>query len=145
MATTVIAFRPADRVAVLDALGIHRMPRIWACGDMQVLALSSATNKVLDALEINGISFNYATFPVKGSMSANSRGQVRYGHDGTVLHTNLVPDHTLAGVYSQSLPVEKVMDDVTRYRICFVCCGQDSWDNREENGQMHKMRNLLSQ
>lgn len=145
MTTTVIAFKPDDCVAVLEALGIRRMPKTWVCGDMQTMALSSQSNKVIEALEKAGISFNFAAFPVKDSMSTNSRGQVRYGHDGTVMYSNLVPDIELAGLYGQSLPGESVIDDATRYRICYVCCGQESWDNREENGQMHKLRNLLSE
>lgn len=145
MATTMVAFKPDDLVAVLEALSIHRMPRVWLCGDMRVLALSSGSNKVIDALTLQGISFNFATFPHKESMSASARGQVRYGHDGTVMYLNLIPDPGLAGVYSQSLLNDDKMDDVTRLRICVVCCGQESWEDREANGQMHKLRNLLSQ
>lgn len=145
MTTTVIAFKPDDCVAVLEALGIRRMPRTWVCGDMRVVSLSGSATAILFDLEKAGISFNYAAFPVKDSMSANARGQVRYGHDGTVMRSNLVPDVGLAGLYSQSLPGESVIDDTTRYRICYVCCGQESWDNREEHGQMHKLRNLLSE
>lgn len=145
MANTVIAFKPDDCVAVLEALGIHRMPKTWVCGDMQILSLSGSSAGILYRLKSAGISFNFASFPVKDSMSANARGQVRYGHDGTVLHANLVPDYVLAGAYGHYLPSELEMDDVTRCRICYVCCGQDSWDNREEYGQMHKLRNLLSE
>jgi hypothetical protein len=145
VATTAIGFKPDDCVAVLEALNIRKMPRIWSCGDMMVLLVSVQGGPVRDALWAAGISFNYACFPVKDSMSANQRGQFRYGHDGTIMHSNLVPDPGLAAVYERYLPRERGMDDVTRYRICHVCCGQESWDDREANGQMHKLRNLLTQ
>jgi hypothetical protein len=145
MATTAIGFKPDDCVAVLEALNIRKMPRIWSCGDMMVLLVSGNVSPIRLTLQAAGISFNYACFPVKDSMSANQRGQFRYGHDGTIMHSNLVPDPQLAAIYSQYLPGETSMDDVTRFRICYVCCGQDSWDDREEHGQMHKLRNLLSQ
>lgn len=145
MTTTAIGFKPDDCVAVLEALNIRKMPRIWSCGDMMVLLVSGHAAPVRHQLQEVGISFNYATYPVKDSMSASARGQVRYGHDGTELHSNLVPDPQLAAVYNRSLPGEQSMDDVMRFRVCFVCCGQEPWDDREANGQMHKLRNLLSQ
>lgn len=145
MATTAIGFKSDDCVAVLEALNIRKMPRIWECGDMTVLLLSGQAGKIGKALQAAGLSFNYATYPVKDSMSASQRGQVRYGHDGTELFSNLYPDPQLAAVYERFLPRESSMDDVTRFRICYVCCGQEPWDDREANGQMHKLRNLLSQ
>lgn len=145
MATTAIGFKPDDCVAVLEALNIRKMPRIWSCGDMMVLLVSGQAGKVGKPLQAAGLSFNYATYPVKESMAASQAGQVRYGHDGTEMYSNLVPDPQLAGVYSRFLPGDSVVDDVTRFRICHVCCGQEPWDDREANGQMHKLRNLLSQ
>jgi hypothetical protein len=145
MATTAVGFKPDDCVAVLEALNIRKMPRIWSCGDMMVLLVSGHAGQVCRTLQAQGISFNYATYPVKDSMHANQAGQVRYGHDGTDMNTNLVPDPQLAAIYNRSLPGESAMDDVTRFRICHVCCGQEPWDDREANGQMHKLRALLSQ
>lgn len=145
MATTVIGFKPDDCVAVLTALNIRKMPRIWSCGDMMVLLVSGHAGQVCRALQAAGLSFNYASYPVKGSMYANQSGQVRYGHDGTELYSNLVADPQLAGVYSRFLPGDAAIDDVTRFRVCHVCCGQEPWKDREANGQMHKLRNLLSQ
>lgn len=145
MATTAIGFKPDDCVAVLEALNIRKMPRIWSCGDMMVLLVSGLASSVRQQLQAAGISFNYASYPVKDSMRANQAGQLRYGHDGTIMHSNLVPDPQLAGVYSHFLPGDSVVDDVMRFRICHVCCGQEPWDDREANGQMHKLRNLLSQ
>lgn len=145
MATTAIGFKPDDCVAVLVALNIRKMPRIWSCGDMMVLLVSGHAGKVCPELKAAGLSFNYATYPVKDSMQANQSGQVRYGHDGTEMYSNLVPDPQLAGVYNRFLPGDSVLDDVMRFRICHVCCGQESWEDREANGQMYKLRNLLTQ
>lgn len=145
MATTAIGFKPDDCVAVLTALNIRKMPRIWSCGDMMVLLLSGFAGQPARTLQAAGLSFNYASYPKKESMYANQAGQVRYGHDGTEMFSNLVPDPGLASVYEKYLPRERDMDDVTRFRICHVCCGQEPWDDREANGQMHKLRNLLSQ
>lgn len=145
MATTAIGFKPDDCVAVLEALNIRKMPRIWSCGDMMVLLVSSQAGPVGRALKAAGISFNYATYTVKDSMCALQRGQVRYGHDGTEMHSNLHTDPQLAAVYERFLPGDSVVDDVMRFRICHVCCGQEPWDDREANGQMHKLRNLLTQ
>lgn len=145
MATTAIGFKPDDCTAVLEALNIRKMPRIWSCGDMMVLLVSGKAGPVGTALKGAGLSFNYATYFVKDSLTASSAGQFRYGHDGTPIHSNLVPDMQLAAVYERHLPRDNVMDDVMRFRVCFVCCGQEPWDDREANGQMHKLRNLLSQ
>ena len=145
MATTAIGFKPDDCVAVLEALNIRKMPRIWSCGDMMVLLVSGNAGPVGRQLMAAGISFNYASYSIKESMTANQAGQYRYGHDGTEMYTNLVPDPQLAAIYNRSLPGENAMDDVTRFRICHVCCGQEPWDDREANGQMHKLRILLSQ
>lgn len=145
MATTAIGFKPDDCVAVLEALNIRKMPRIWSCGDMMVLLVSGNAAKVNKPLQAAGISYNYATYAVANTMHASQSGQVRYGHDGTLMSLNLVPSPELAAVYNRHLPNETSLDDVNRFRICHACCGQDSWQNREENGQMHKLRNLLSQ
>lgn len=145
MATTAIGFKPDDCTAVLEALNIRKMPRIWSCGDMMVLLVSGHAGQVCRALQADGLSFNYATYPVKDSMHANQAGQVRYGHDGTEMFSNLIPNMEMAAVYELFLPDDSVVDDVLRYRICHVCSGQEPWDDREANGQMHKLRNLLSQ
>lgn len=145
MATTVIGFKSEDCVAVLEALNIRKMPRIWSLSDMMVLVLSGYAGKPCNALQAQGISFNYASFPVKGSMAASQRGQIRYGHDGTLMSLNLIPDPQLAELYNKNLPGESSLDDSERFRICLVCCGQEPWEGREENGQMHKLRNLLTE
>jgi hypothetical protein len=144
MATTAIAFKPEDCVAVLEALNVKQMPRIWSLGDMMVMLRSGQAGPIRRTLQAQGISFNYASYGNSTAMSPGQAGQVRYGHDGTEMHLNLVPDPQLAAIYSRQLPGENALDDVNRMRICFVCCGQDSWDDREANGQMHKMRLLLT-
>lgn len=144
MATTVIAFKVDDCVAVLDALNIKQMPRIWSLGEMMVILRSGLAGKTVSPLQDAGISFNYASYARSDSMSPVSAGQVRYGHDGTELVLNLVPDVQLAAVYNRHLPGENALDDIVRLRVCYVCCGQDSWQNREAHGQMHKMRLLLT-
>lgn len=145
MATTFFAFHPDDCVVVLQALDVNRMPStLRTVGDLMVLSRGGKTAVLVRLLEDQGISFNYARYAWANSMSAIQAGQVRYGHDGTVQLTNLVPDPMMAALYSMHLPREHLLDDTERTRICFVCCGQESWDNREENGQMHKMRLLLT-
>lgn len=145
MATTYFAFKPDDCVEVLEALNVKRMPSVLrTVGDLMVLSRGGQGNVLMELLENRGISFNYATYAWADSMSAKRAGQVRYGHDGTIQYTSLIPDPQLAAIYNQSLPGECELDDVQRLRVCYVCCGQDSWDNREEHGQMHKMRLLLT-
>lgn len=144
MTTTAIAFKSDDCVAVLEALEIRKMPRIWSLGDLTVLLVSGQAGPKGRALQARGISFNYASYGNNSTMRPAQAGQCRYGPDGEVFFINLVPDPQLAAIYNKYLPGEHSLDDVQRMRICFVCCGQDSWDNREENGQMHKMRLLLT-
>lgn len=145
MATTYFAFKPDDCVAVLEALNVKNMPKILhTVGDMMVLARTEQPGKLAKLLEDQGISFNYASYAWADSMSATQAGQVRYGHDGTTQFLNLGYDPNIAAVYERFLPREHVIDDVQRLRLCFVCCGQDSWDNREAHGQMRKMRLLLT-
>lgn len=145
MAKTYFAFKPDDCVAVLEALSVKNMPStLRTIGDMMVVARNGQAGKLARLLEDQGISFNYASYAQVNSMSATQAGQVRYGHDGTVQFANLVPDPQLAAIYNLHLPTENYIDDKERLRLCFVCCGQESWDDREENGQMHKMRLLLT-
>lgn len=142
---TVFGFLTEDLTAVLQALEIKNMPRAWILEDMTALYIGANCRGRCKALESAGISYNYAEFRDKGAMIARQSGQVRYGHDGTLLHHNLVHDLQLMYMYERSLRTVTNLDMPARNRICLVCCGQESWDNREENGQMHKLRNLLSQ
>ena len=145
VATTFFAFHPEDRVAVLEALDVKNMPStLRTVGDLMVVSRNGQAGKLARLLEDRGISFNYASYTWAQSMSAMQAGQVRYGHDGTVQFTNLVPDPQMAALYNRNLPGEDLLDDIQRIRICFVCCGQESWNDREANGQMHKMRLLLT-
>lgn len=145
MATTFFAFQPDDCVAVLEALDVKQMPgTLRTVGDLMVVSRGGKTGDLVVLLMAQGISFNYARYAWADSMSASQAGQVRYGHDGTSQFTNLVPDPQMAALYNRALPGEDLLDDIQRTRICFVCCGQESWDGREENGQMYKMRLLLT-
>ncbi|AXC36518.1 hypothetical protein HOT57_gp74 [Pseudomonas phage phCDa] len=145
MATTFFAFHPDDCVEVLEALDVKRMPSVLrTVGDLMVLFRSGQAGKLTQLLEDRGISFNYASYAWAQSMSASQAGQVRFGHDGTVQLTNLVPDPQMSALYNRNLPGEELLDDIQRIRICFVCCGQEPWDDREANGQMHRMRLLLT-
>ncbi|MBO6276784.1 MAG: hypothetical protein J6N20_05030 [Pseudomonas sp.] len=145
MATTYFAFHPDDCVEVLEALDVKQMPSVLrTVGDLMVLARSGQAEKLAKLLEDRGISFNYASYAWAQSMSPKRAGQIRYGHDGTTSDFNLVPDPQMAALYNRNLPGEELLDDIQRLRICYVCCGQESWDNRQENGQMHKMRLLLT-
>lgn len=144
MPSTLFAFKESDTNAIIEALG-SSIGYIWHLGDMTVLSRSGAAALKVEALVAAGLSFNYASYNVKSSMSPAVSGQIRYGHDGTSMFSPLVPDLQLSAIYNKFLPGEERLDDTERFRICHVCCGQESWDNREENGQMHKLRNLLSE
>ena len=144
MATTAIAFKSDDCVAVLEALGVRKMPRIWNLGDLMVILRSGLTKETTQALQDQGISFNFARYPWANGMTPSGAGQCRYGPDGEMYFINLVPDVQLVGIYNRYLPGEDSLSDTDRLKICHVCCGQDSWDSRLENGQMHKMRLLLT-
>lgn len=144
MPSTVIAFKDDDFVAVLTALGVKQnTPHLWSAGDMWVIQRSGSAGKFCGLLKEQGLSFNYAEFIDGKTMSARQRGQQRYGHDGTEMHSNLFPDPEMAAVYDRFLPREDRLDDVMRFRICLVCCGQEPWDGKTENGQMYKLRQLL--
>lgn len=144
MPTIALGFLEEDTVPVLEALGVKKMPRIWRLNDMTVLLVSGKWSEKLRLLGAAGISYNYAVFMTPTCMSPRLAGQVRYGHDGTENDQNLVPDPGLASMYGRLLPGDSVIDDTTRLRICYVCCGQDSWHNRIEHGEMHKLRLLLT-
>lgn len=144
MSTTYFAFKEEDTVEVLKALDVRQMPKIWSLGDLWVLSRSGPAVLKVEALKAAGLSFNYASYNAKTSMTAAVSGQIRYGHDGTDMDSHLVPDIQLAAMYNKHLPGENVLDDVVRMRICYVCCGQQSWEGRSENGQMHKLRLFLT-
>lgn len=144
MVTTFIAFIEEDTVEVLTALEVKQMPKIWHLGELGVIERSGPAVLKVEALMAAGISFNYASYNVKDSLTPAKHGQVRYGHDGTEMHFNLVPDHQLIHQYDQELRFRTGLDIVARTRITHVCSGQDSWGGRIENGQMHKLRLLLT-
>lgn len=145
MVSTYIAFKEDDMVAVLEALEVRQMPQVWYLGDMCVMSRSGPAVLKVESLRAAGVSFNYASYNTKESMVPAKAGQIRFGHDGTEMDQNLVPDPPMAAVYSKFLPGENRLNDTERLRICYVCCGQSDWETRHANGQMHKMRRLLSQ
>ena len=144
MVTTFIAFIEEDTVEVLTALEVKQMPKIWHLGELGVIERSGPAVLKVEALMAAGISFNYASYNVKDSLTPAKHGQVRYGHDGTEMHFNLVPNPELMHHYSKELLIRTGLDTNQRTRISHVCSGQDTWDNRKENGQMHKLRRLLT-
>lgn len=144
MVTTYIAFVEEDTVAVLTALEIKQMPKIWYLGELGVIARSGPAVLKVEALMQQGISFNYTSYNMKDAMVPAKQGEVRYGHDGTALHLNLLTDHNLAYMYTAELMRRTSLEQNERTRIAHVCCGQSSWDDREANGQMYKMRLLLT-
>lgn len=144
MSTTYFAFKEEDTVEMLKALDVRQMLKIWYLGDLCVLSRSGPAVLKVEALKAAGVSFNYASYNAKTSMVPAVSGQVRYGHDGTDMDSHLVPDTQLAYMYNKHLPGDARLDDTERLRITYVCCGQQSWDNRTENGLMHKMRRFLT-
>lgn len=142
---TIFGFLSEDLGRVLEIFEMPFMPAVVVMDDMTVISVTVDCRHRCNLLDAAGISYNYAEFRNAGSMTARQSGQVRYGHDGTLLHSNLVHDLQLMHLYDLYLRTSTGLDIAMRNRVCLVCCGQESWDNREENGQMHKMRNLLSQ
>lgn len=144
MVTTYIAFMGEDTVAVLEALEVRQMPNIWHLGELAVISCSGPAVLKVEALQAAGISFNYTSYNTKVALVPAKQGEVRYGHDGTVMQLNLMTDHNLNYLYTAELMCRTSLDQTERTRIAHVCCGQSSWDGRIANGEMHKMRLLLT-
>jgi hypothetical protein len=143
MAQTYIAAPGEDLQLLLDAIGAGRVQAQHNVDDLVVLVLNGHAGKNLQVLKKAGLSFNYASFAHKTPCSATEVGQCRYGHDGEVMFHNLVPDRELSQALVRLID-RKEFDGPELYRIVLVCCGTESWDSRHENGQMYKMRCLLS-
>lgn len=144
MVTTYIAFVEEDTVSVLEALEVKQMPNIWHLGELAVISRSGPAVLKVEALQAAGISFNYTSYNTKLALVPAKQGEVRYGHDGIALHHNLLTDHSLNYMYTAELMRRTSLDQIERTRIAHVCCGQNSWDNRTANGEMHKLRRLLT-
>src|SRR5216117_285045 len=101
MVSTYIAFIEEDMVDVLEALEVRQMPQIWYLGKFCVMPRSGPAVLKVEALMEAGISFNYANYNLKTSMTPAKAGQLRYGHDGTEMHINLVPNPELAAAFNR--------------------------------------------
>ena len=145
MSATYICFIREDYAAVLEALQIAGSRHIWDVDNMRVMRINKNSFALWGILQDAGISHNFAEYTHSSTGTPKYAGQIRFGHDGTRILCPLVPDLNLACAYQANLSgiVSISAEDIAR--ASYVCCGQESWDNREENGQMHKMRNLLSQ
>ena len=142
---TVFCFKADDLVDALLAVGINKVPKAWYVDDMVAISFRGSSAPLVAMFLSVGVSFNFAEYREGPSTMPRISGQIRYGHDGTAIRSNLIPDQALMSVFNMSLRHCRDLNPEECVRVGQVCCGQESWDNREENGQMHKMRNLLSQ